>query len=317
MFRYWSVCSATSREAPKAIRVNSGKAAAFAFVMIVPAIVSAQSKSSPISLSEYQKQEWHVEDGLPQGNVRAITQAPDRSLMIGTSEGVASFDGIRFTLFPLHSSNGPNNEPVNAILYSRSGELWIGTDDRGVLVQRGQAVVAISEDSGFHGERIRALHEDKQGNIWAATQNGIEKIHDGKIEALYSMGPVSGDLTAPFAEDGNGNVFIVTSKGVFVWDGGKATSFSVSGSSLGSATAIYGDNKGTIWVGRRFRTTVGWSLPLPKIAKAIFGRGRRGGASTVFPCRAKPPPGRPAKVLPMTRSTRCTPTTRAICGWAC
>jgi len=249
MFRYWSVCSATSREAPKAIRVNSGKAAAFAFVMIVPAIVSAQSKSSPISLSEYQKQEWHVEDGLPQGNVRAITQAPDRSLMIGTSEGVASFDGIRFTLFPLHSSNGPKNEPVNAILYSRSGELWIGTDDRGVLVQRGQAVVAISEDSGFHGERIRALHEDKQGNIWAATQNGIEKIHDGKIEALYSMGPVSGDLTAPFAEDGNGNVFIVTSKGVFVWDGGKATSFSVSGSSLGSATAIYGDNKGTVWVG--------------------------------------------------------------------
>src|SRR5215471_48989 len=128
MFRCWSVCKTISREAPKPIRVNSGKAAAFAFLLFLPAIVSAQNKSTPISLSEYQKQEWHVEDGLPQGNVRAITQAPDRSLMIGTSEGVASFDGIRFTPFPLRSANGLKNEPVNAILFSRSGELWIGTD---------------------------------------------------------------------------------------------------------------------------------------------------------------------------------------------
>jgi Two component regulator propeller len=188
MLRSWSVCNATSREAREAIGRHSGKGAAFAFLIFAPTMVSAQSKSTPISLSEYQKQEWHVEDGLPQGNVRAITQAPDRALMIGTSEGVATFDGIRFTPFPLHTPNGPKNEPVNAILYSRSGELWIGTDDRGVLVQRGQTVVAISEDSGFHGERIRALHEDHRGIIWAATQNGIEKIHDGKIEALYSMG---------------------------------------------------------------------------------------------------------------------------------
>src|SRR5215813_14324337 len=63
---------------------------------LVPGLAAAQGKPSLISLSEYQKQEWHVEDGLPQGNVRTIAQAPDRSLMIGTSEGIATFDGIRF-----------------------------------------------------------------------------------------------------------------------------------------------------------------------------------------------------------------------------
>ena len=220
-----------------------------ALLALVPATASAQGKPSLISLSEYQKQEWHVEDGLPQGNVRAITQAPNRLLMIGTSDGIASFDGIRFTPVPVRSANGPKNEPVNAILYSRSGDLWIGTDDRGVLLQRGQEVIALSEDSGFHGERIRALHEDRQGNVWAATQNGIEKIHNGKIEALYSMGLVSGDLTAPFAEDGSGGLFIVTSKGVFLWDGTRATSFSLPESRLGSATAAYGDNKCTVWLG--------------------------------------------------------------------
>src|SRR5262249_52973492 len=106
----------------------------------------------------------------------------------------------------------------------------------------------LSEDNGFHGERIRALHEDKQGVIWAATQNGVERIHNGKIEALYSMGPVSGDLTAPFAEDGNGRTFVVTSNGLFVWDGAKASKFSED-SRLGPASAIYGDGKGTVWIG--------------------------------------------------------------------
>src|SRR5689334_14011658 len=114
--------------------------AVLALLALVGGLVAAQGKPSLISLSEYQKQEWHVEDGLPQGNVRAITQAPNRSLMIGTSDGIASFDGIRFTPVPLRSANAPKNEPVNAILYSRSGDLWIGTDDRGVLLQRGQEV---------------------------------------------------------------------------------------------------------------------------------------------------------------------------------
>jgi ligand-binding sensor domain-containing protein/signal transduction histidine kinase len=232
---------------PDAIRRYCGTV--LVLLALAPVIAAAQAKTSLISLSEYQKQEWHVEDGLPQGNVRAITQAPNRSLMIGTSDGIASFDGIRFTPVPLHSANGPKNEPVNALLYSRSGDLWIGTDDRGVLLQRGQEVIALSEDSAFHGERIRALHEDWQGNIWVATQNGIEKIHDGKIEALYSMGLVSGDLTAPFAEDGNGRLFIVTSKGVFLWDGAQATSFTLQESRLGTATAAYGDNKGAVWLG--------------------------------------------------------------------
>src|SRR5262245_55666456 len=133
--------------------MKSPRAAVFVFLALAPASAAAQEKPSLISLSEYHKQEWHVEDGLPQGNVRAITQAPDRSLMIGTSEGITSFDGIRFTPFPLHSVSGPKNEPVNAILYSRSGKLWIGSDDRGVLLQPGKEkeVVTLSEDSGFHG----------------------------------------------------------------------------------------------------------------------------------------------------------------------
>ena len=136
----------------------------------------AHDDGSFIALSEYQKQEWNVEDGLPQSNVRTIIQAKNRFLLIGTSEGIASFDGLHFTSLRVGSSGDTSHEPVNALLISKAGDLWIGTDDRGVIRQRGDQTVALSEEAGFRQERIRALFEDRFGIIWAATQNGIERI---------------------------------------------------------------------------------------------------------------------------------------------
>jgi len=77
-------------------------------------------------------------------------------------------------------------------LISKRGDFWIGTDDRGVVLQRGKQSIAVSEEAGFHQERVRAMFEDRGGIIWVATQNGIERIVEGKIESFGSLGLVSG-----------------------------------------------------------------------------------------------------------------------------
>jgi hypothetical protein len=46
--------------------MKSPRAAVLLFLVLAPALTAAQRKPALISLSEYQKQEWHVEDGLPQ-----------------------------------------------------------------------------------------------------------------------------------------------------------------------------------------------------------------------------------------------------------
>jgi ligand-binding sensor domain-containing protein len=40
---------------------------------------------------------WQSEDGLPSNVVRAVAQAADGYLWVGTAEGVVRFDGKRFT----------------------------------------------------------------------------------------------------------------------------------------------------------------------------------------------------------------------------
>src|SRR5437667_334636 len=75
--------------------------------------------SATVRLSEYQKQEWQVEDGLPQSELRAITQVPGGRLLIATYGGVASFDGLRFSPIRVDAKDPAASEPVNSLLLSR------------------------------------------------------------------------------------------------------------------------------------------------------------------------------------------------------
>ncbi len=149
---------------------------------------------------------------------------------------------------------------MNSLLVSRTGDLWIGTDDRGIIRQSGSTAINVSEQAGFYQERIRGLFEDATGTIWAATHDGIERItvHGGtqSIELLDKLGPVSGDITTPFAEDGHGGIFVLTSDGVFHLTSRGVHTHVLEHHELhhlttGDAVAIYYDRRGVLWVGLR------------------------------------------------------------------
>ena len=44
---------------------------------------------------------WQVEQGLPQNKVTAVLQTRDGYLWVGTYNGLARFDGVRFTVFDI------------------------------------------------------------------------------------------------------------------------------------------------------------------------------------------------------------------------
>jgi len=201
------------------------------------------------ALSEYQKQDWGVEDGLPQGNVRTIVQDPSGVLLIGTGGGMATFDGLRFTPVKVDDRDVVANEPVNAVLYARTGDLWIGTDGRGVIHRKGPHSINVSEGAGLTQERVRSMLEDRDGVIWVGTQNGVERIVGDRVECLSALGLVPGDVTSPFAADGAGGMFIVTVKGLFHWTHGAARLVPLRHAELGAVTAAYADARGRVWIG--------------------------------------------------------------------
>lgn len=220
---------------------------------------SARAERVKLQLPDYQKQNWQVEDGLPENNVRMIGQRPDGRLLLATSSGLATFDGLHFqALAGLGSSD---REAVNAFLEEKDGTLWIGTDGSGVLkCTPSGGVTNISELAGRPNERIRNFFRDSAGALWIATQNGIERYRDGKLEIFPEAGMTSGDIATPFAEDEQGGMFFITSKGLFHFAKERWKPYLTHSKSLGRPVAVYRDPQHRLWIG----TTKGVLQLLPR-----------------------------------------------------
>src|SRR5438309_827082 len=69
---------------------------------------------------------WQTDDGLPQNSVKALAQTGDGYLWVGTQEGLARFDGIRF--LPVDDKGAPElrHGYINALCAARDGSPWIG-----------------------------------------------------------------------------------------------------------------------------------------------------------------------------------------------
>jgi ligand-binding sensor domain-containing protein/signal transduction histidine kinase len=223
-------------------------------MLFMTALMSDTAPAMPpssLQLSEYQKQDWQVEDGLPENNVRMIAQRPDGTLLLATASGISSFDGQHFHPLPINDAGQGivDDEAVNAILPVGNDELWIGTDGRGVLHQTRAGTVNVSEQAGIFNERIRMFHMDSDGVLWIATQNGVERFVHDHLETVAGAGMISGDLIAPFAEDGHGGMFFITSSGLFHWSNGVAQRYPLRLPGLDVPVSAYRDPQQRIWIG--------------------------------------------------------------------
>ncbi|HWS26822.1 MAG TPA: two-component regulator propeller domain-containing protein, partial [Xanthomonadales bacterium] len=123
-------------------------------------------------------------DNIPDNNVTALAQDHDGFLWIGTPNGLVRYDGYRFRRFA-RDPRDPDSLGgvfIRALLVSRDGRLWVGTDADGVSVYDPDTETFVRHahhpersDSLSH-DQVRALAEDAQGRIWAGTRAGLDRI---------------------------------------------------------------------------------------------------------------------------------------------
>jgi len=72
---------------------------------------------------------WQIDAGLPHNSVTAIQQTEDGYLWLGTSNGLARFDGVRFTTFRAMDNPGLKSNRILCLDEDPQGVLWIGTEE--------------------------------------------------------------------------------------------------------------------------------------------------------------------------------------------
>ena len=122
--------------------------------------------------AEYLPTVWGVEEGLPQHVVGAIAQTTSGDLWCGTFNGLARFDGVKFTIFDENSIPGLAGRGVTALYEDRQGTLWVGSDSGGVTRVVDRAPVPTPRLVNRGQGSVLSIGEDASGDLWILWQDG-------------------------------------------------------------------------------------------------------------------------------------------------
>src|SRR5208337_773930 len=156
-------------------------------IALLIACGSATGLDPAKAISQYTHESWRTVDGLPQDNVVSVAQTPDGYLWLGTEEGLARFDGVRFTVFDKSTTPELKSSLVSALLVDQEGSFWIGTGGGGVLRMTDGKFVAFTTQNGLSNDSVLSLSEDREHGIWIGTEGGgVNRFKDGKFTVYNS-----------------------------------------------------------------------------------------------------------------------------------
>lgn len=125
-----------------------------------------------------------MQEGLPEQTVQSLVQTTDGYLWVGTSGGLARFDGANFRLFNNADSPAFRSNSVYALLASADGSLWIGTEGGGLLRYRGGSFRTLGQPEGLTDPFVRSLLEESPGVLLVGTNNGFFRFAGGRFTRL-------------------------------------------------------------------------------------------------------------------------------------
>jgi signal transduction histidine kinase len=187
---------------------------------------SAQSMRRAGVFGRYQQANWQERDGLPQNTVLAISTTRDGYVWMGTYEGAARFDGVRFTLFNPSNTTGIGNSQVTSLLERRDGDLWLGTYGGGVSRLSAGRFAQYATRDGLSSDFTTCLFEDHAGTLWIGTDGGgVNAFSGGRFTPYTIAQGLPSNLVRAIVDDGNGGLFVGTNRGIARIAGGRVRGY--------------------------------------------------------------------------------------------
>ncbi len=201
------------------------------------------------ALSEFSREAWLTENGLPQNTVHDIAQTLDGYIWIATDEGLARFDGLSFTVFDKQNTPQLKDGDIHALLADGQGSLWVCTTNGLLRLSEGKFLSWTTRE-GLPSDDVQSIYEDREGNIWVGTPDGLTQFKEGRFSTWTTKdGLVSNDVKALF-EDRESALWVGTSDGLSRFEAGKFTNYTApDGLASNSVAAISEDKDGRLWVG--------------------------------------------------------------------
>ena len=207
-----------------------------------------------LAVTQYSQRAWRAdgtEGSLPQNSVFSILQTRDGYLWLATQEGLARFDGVRFTMFNTKTTEAIRHNDVWTLLEDRDGSLWIGTRGGGLTHFKDGTFSHLGKEQGLSNEAIQALWQAPDGALWIGTRGGgLNQYKDGKFKVFTTKDGLSSDTVYSLSGDARGMWIGTDGGGLDRYEGGTFTALTTKqGLSFDTVYAVLRDRAGDLWIG--------------------------------------------------------------------
>lgn len=208
--------------------------------------------AEPPTANQYIRTDFTVDDGLPDNTINTIIETENGLLWVGTSSGLASFDGRTFTTVHLRFPGTPLPGTVNSLVMGSDGDLWVGTDAGVIRIpKRDLNNPDLPHSTAFRlgkqqSEEVEVLFRDRGEAIWAGTSHGLYRFNGNQFICM------AGDIyVGRIRQALDGRLMLNTGRGFVEFDGKNLIEYPRLGARFGIPDdQIFDadqDSDGTMW----------------------------------------------------------------------
>jgi len=190
-----------------------------------------------------------IRTGLPDLKVDCLLREGEDQLLVGTDDGIVRWNGSELTPAGLPAALG--HFQALAMVRDSDGNVWIGTDSRGLLRLNTHGVAALNTSDSPSPKAITSLFEDREGDLWVGRTDGVDRLRDSAFVTYSNPEGLPTDGSNPVFVDSENRIWFAPVAGGLWWvNGGQRGQISNDGLDRDVVYSIDGA-KDELWVGRQ------------------------------------------------------------------
>jgi signal transduction histidine kinase/ligand-binding sensor domain-containing protein len=168
---------------------------------------------------------------------------------IGTKLGVRYYSEGKWASYVVPGFDG-STVRSHTLFVDRNQTLWVGTESKGIYHVHDGFADHYDSAHGLSGNSVGSIYEDREGDIWVATDRGIDLFRDTPVVTFStSEGAAGADVNSVVAMR-DGSVWIANQGGLDVVRNGRVSPMAAGHRLPGQdVAAMFEDSRGVIWLG--------------------------------------------------------------------
>ena len=219
-------------------------------ILIAVGSPACATKAQSARVFQYTRTLWRVSDGLPEDTIQALAESRQGLLWIGTTGGLARFDGSRIQVYGAGLAQPLSANSIFCLAPDRDGSLWAGTEGGGLLRLRGNNLKVYFNREGLTDGFVRSVFEDDRGRVWVGTDDGLFVVEGERLRRVDQGAEMAPIAVHSITEDRDHRLWVGGSRLIAIEPDDSNRQFSLPGAySENRVKKILQTADGTVWVG--------------------------------------------------------------------